>query len=144
MREFFRRCAHRASAATGSAWTFLAAVALVLTWALTGALFHYSDSWQLVINTGTSVVTFLVVFLIQSSQNRDTRAIHLKLDELLRSILAARNELVDLESLSDEEIERLRREFRGLAQQERHEREQLPGRGPARERGGRAEDRRRE
>ena len=94
----------------------MAAVLLaIILWLATGPLFGFSDSWQLVVNTGTSVITFLMVFLIQNSQARDTRAIQLKLDELLRSVKAARNELVTLEDLSDEELDRLRNEFAKLA-----------------------------
>jgi low affinity Fe/Cu permease len=111
MRETFRKFANRVSLAVGSAWAFLVAAAVVLTWILSGPLFGFSDTWQLVINTGTTIVTFLVVFLIQNTQNRDARAIHLKLDELIRAVHGARNQLVDLEQLSDEELERLQREF---------------------------------
>ena len=83
----------------------------MLVWGITGPLFGFSDSWQLVINTGTTIVTFLMVFLIQNTQNRDARAIHLKLDELIRSTNAARNKLIDLEECSDEELDRIKREF---------------------------------
>jgi low affinity Fe/Cu permease len=83
----------------------------VLVWGITGPLFGFSDSWQLVINTGTTIVTFLMVFLIQNTQNRDARAIHLKLDELIRSTNAARNKLIDLEECSDEELDRIKRQF---------------------------------
>jgi low affinity Fe/Cu permease len=114
MREIFRKFAHAASAATGSAWAFMLAVAVILVWGLTGRVFHYSDTWQLIINTGTTIVTFLMVFLIQNTQNRDSRAIHLKLDELIRAVVGARDELVDLEELSDAELERLHREFHEL------------------------------
>jgi len=86
----------------------------IVTWAVTGPLFHFSDTWQLVINTGTTIVTFLMVFLIQNTQNRDALAIHLKLDEVIRALKGARNQLVDIEELSDEELEKLRREFRRL------------------------------
>ena len=85
-----------------------------LVWALTGPVFHYSETWQLVINTGTTIVTFLMVFLIQNTQNRDARAIHLKLDELIRSINAARNKLIDLENGTDEELDKVQREFEKL------------------------------
>jgi len=87
---------------------------LILIWGLTGPLFGFSDTWQLVINTGTTIITFLMVFLIQNTQNRDAIAIHLKLDELIRALKGARNRLVDIEELSDEELERLRSEFRRL------------------------------
>jgi low affinity Fe/Cu permease len=86
-------------------------------WAITGPLFGFSDSWQLVINTGTTIVTFLMVFLIQNTQNRDAVAIHLKLDELLRAIESARTSLVDLEELSDEELKRLKQQFASLSKQ---------------------------
>jgi low affinity Fe/Cu permease len=90
---------------------------VIIAWAACGPAFHYSDTWQLIINTGTTVVTFLVVFMIQNTQNRDSRAIHLKLDELIRAVAAARNRLVDLEELPDEELSRLAREFRRLRSQ---------------------------
>jgi low affinity Fe/Cu permease len=90
------------------------AAAVVVVWAFTGPLFGYSDTWQLVINTGTTIVTFLMVFLIQNTQNRDAKAIHLKLDELIRAGVHARNELVELELLSDEELEQLQTEFHAL------------------------------
>jgi low affinity Fe/Cu permease len=107
----FNDIARWASHALGSAWAFATACAIVLVWAVTGPLFHYSDGWQLVINTGTTIVTFLMVFLIQNTQNRDARAIHLKLDELIRSIHAARNRLIDLENCTDEELDKVQREF---------------------------------
>jgi low affinity Fe/Cu permease len=105
----FRYCAHWTAEAVGSPWAFLVAVLTVLVWIATGPVFHYSDTWQLVINTATTIVTFLMVFLIQNTQNRDTKAVHLKLDELLRGVTGARTSLVNLESLSDEELERLQR-----------------------------------
>lgn len=95
----------------GSASAFIVALVSVIVWAATGPLFHYSDTWQLIINTGTTLVTFLAVFLIQHSQNRDGKAIQLKLDELIRSTQQARNKLIDLEHCTDEEIERLQKEF---------------------------------
>jgi low affinity Fe/Cu permease len=107
----FSDIARKASTALGSAWAFLAACALVLLWMVTGPLFRFSDAWQLVINTGTTIVTFLMVFLIQNTQNRDSRALHLKLDELIRSTQAARNQLIDLENCTDEEIARVEQEF---------------------------------
>jgi low affinity Fe/Cu permease len=112
MREFFRKFAHRTSEIVGSPWSFLIAVSIIVVWALTGPLFHFSDTWQLVINTSTTIVTFLMVFLIQNTQNRDAKALHLKLDELIRAIKEARNTLVDLEDLSDEELAKLETEFR--------------------------------
>ncbi len=114
MNEFFRKFAHRASEVVGSPWAFLIAAGIVAAWALTGPIFGFSDTWQLVINTGTTVVTFLIVFLIQNTQNRDAKAIHLKLDELIRSARGARTRLVDLEELTDEELDKLQDEFRQL------------------------------
>ena len=98
----------------GSPWTFAAAMAVVVAWAVTGPMFGYSDTWQLVINTGTSVITFLMVFLIQNTQNRDTKVIQLKIDELLCAIHGARTEMVNLDKLSDEDLMRLAKEFEQL------------------------------
>lgn len=114
MNEVFRKFAKRTAASVGSPYTFIAAVILVLLWAAFGPLLHYSDTWQLSINTGTTIVTFLMVFLIQSTQNRDAQATHLKLDELLRAVGDARDGLIDLEDLSDEQLSRLREEFQRL------------------------------
>jgi low affinity Fe/Cu permease len=112
--ELFRRFSHLTSTGVGSPWAFTIACAVILVWALSGPIFHFSDTWQLVINTGTTIITFLMVFLIQNTQNRDAVAIHLKLDELIRALKGARNRLVDIEELSDEELDELRREFRRL------------------------------
>ena len=98
----------------GSSWLFFVAVALVVVWGLTGPIFHYSNTWQLVINTATTIVTFLMVFLIQNTQNRDARAIHLKLDEIIRSIKHAHNEMIDIEKLSDAELESLAKTYERL------------------------------
>ncbi|HEY3664138.1 MAG TPA: low affinity iron permease family protein [Chthoniobacterales bacterium] len=106
--------ARRTSIVLGTAWAFMAAVAIIVVWGLTGHIFHYSDTWQLIINTGTTIVTFLMVFLIQNTQNRDSKEIQLKLDELIRSVAGARNHLMDLEALSDEELEKFQREFERL------------------------------
>jgi low affinity Fe/Cu permease len=114
MNEFFRKFAQKSSVAFGSSWAFISALIIVIIWAATGPLFHFSDTWQLVINTGTTIVTFLMVFLIQNTQNRDAKAIHLKLDELIRGVKGARTGLVDLENLSDEELAQLQKEFEGL------------------------------
>jgi low affinity Fe/Cu permease len=111
--ERFRCFASRAADKLGSYWAFLGAVAVVLAWLVTGPLFHFSDAWQLVINTGTTVITFLMVFLIQSSQNRDSKALHLKLDELIRSS-KARNVFADLEDATEDEIAAFQAEFRRL------------------------------
>lgn len=116
MNEFFRKFALRTSNIVGSPWSFLLAVSAIAIWAITGPLFQFSDSWQLVINTGTTIITFLMVFLIQNTQNRDARAIHLKLDELIRSVRDARNDLVDLEEMTDDELDQLQEEFRNLRQ----------------------------
>ena len=114
MREMFRRFACAAADACGAPWAFLLAVTVVIAWGATGPLFGFSDSWQLVINTGTTIVTFLMVFLIQNTQNRDTRAMQIKLDELLRAVKQARTELVDLESAPEEKIDELKKEFHNL------------------------------
>lgn len=119
MHEIFHKFANRISKWSGSLWTFIGALAIIVIWLLTGPLFHFSDTWQLVINTGTTIVTFLMVFLIQNTQNRDSQATQLKLDELLRAVTKARTSLVDLEELSEEELEHLHQEFRRLQEQER-------------------------
>jgi low affinity Fe/Cu permease len=114
----FHDLARHASTLAGAPATFLIACATVLAWVITGPLFGFSDTWQLVINTGTTIVTFLMVFLVQNTQNRDARAIHLKLDELVRSVKPARNRLIDLEECTDEEIEQLERQFRAFRTRE--------------------------
>src|SRR5512144_1228251 len=111
MHERFHRFAWRVSDHVGSPHAFIAAILIVAAWSVTGPLFHFSDAWQLVINTGTTIVTFLMVFLIQATQNRDGRATQLKLDELIRSQKSARNLFADLEHATDEEIEEFEREF---------------------------------
>src|SRR5438045_2901275 len=103
--------ARRASIVLGSAWAFASAILIIVIWGLTGPTFHFSNTWQLIINTGTTIVTFLMVFLIQNTQNRDAKAAHLKLDELIRALKGARNELVDLEKFSDEALIRLEKQF---------------------------------
>ena len=114
MKHAFRRFAAITATITGSPWAFLIAVLVILAWGITGPLFNFSDGWQLTVNTGTTIVTFLMVFLIQNTQNRDTVAIQLKLDELLRGVVGARTSLVDLEDLSDEDLLLLRKEFARL------------------------------
>ena len=109
--DAFRIFARRSSMVLGSAWAFAAAILIILIWGLTGPMFHYSDTWQLIINTGTTIVTFLMVFLIQNTQNRDAKAVHLKLDELIRALKNARNELIDLEKLTDEDLTSLEKQF---------------------------------
>ena len=110
--EGFHRFAVWSAKHVGSAWAFILAMMVIVAWALTGPLFDYSDTWQLVINTGTTIVTFLMVFLIQNTQNRDARAMHLKLDELIRAVDTARDQLIDLEEMEDAELDRLEQEFR--------------------------------
>jgi len=95
---------------------FAVAFAIIVAWALTGPIFHYSDTWQLVINTGTTIITFLMVFLIQNTQNRDAEAVHLKLDELIRALEGAHNALLDLEDLEDKDLDRIREQYAGLAE----------------------------
>ena len=95
----------------GSAWAFGIAILVIVIWGLTGPAFHYSNTWQLIINTGTTIVTFLMVFLIQNTQNRDAKAAHLKLDEIIRALKGARNELIDLEKLADEDLTSLEKQF---------------------------------
>jgi low affinity Fe/Cu permease len=114
----FSEMARRTAYVLGTPTAFLLACATIVVWAVSGPVFGYSDTWQLVINTGTTVVTFLMVFLVQNTQNRDARALHLKLDELLRSVHDARNKLIDLENCSDEEIERIEAQFRALKKRE--------------------------
>ena len=109
--DAFHVFARRSSEVLGSPWAFTFAILVIVIWGTTGPLFHFSDTWQLIINTGTTIVTFLMVFLIQNTQNRDAKAVHLKLDELIRAVKGARNRLVDLEKLSDEELKKLEQEF---------------------------------
>jgi low affinity Fe/Cu permease len=109
--DAFGKFATIASGWLGSKWAFLGAILLIVIWAATGSLFHYSDTWQLVINTGTTIVTFLMVFLIQNTQNRDARAINLKLNELIHAIDAAGDQMMDIEKLSDEELDALQARY---------------------------------
>jgi low affinity Fe/Cu permease len=120
VRDAFRCFAQRASVLLGSAWAFCGAVLVIVVWLVTGPTFHFSDTWQLIINTATTVVTFLMVFLIQNTQNRDAKAMHLKLDELIRAAKGARNQLVDLENLSDNDLKKLEEQFQGLRKQAEH------------------------
>src|SRR6476469_1006395 len=114
MKEAFRVFAEKSAHATGTHWAFLLAVVTVVIWGLTGPYFGYSDTWQLFINTGTTIVTFLMVFLIQNTQNRETRIMALKLDELLRGVEGARTDFVELDHMSDEDLELVRQEFARL------------------------------
>jgi low affinity Fe/Cu permease len=111
----FSRFAHWASHQAGRAYAFVGAMVVILVWGISGPLFGFSDTWQLVINTGTTIITFLMVFLIQNTQNRDTQAIQLKLDELIRATQDARNNLMNLEDRSDAELENLKEQFSGLS-----------------------------
>jgi len=109
--DAFRIFARRSSRVLGSAWAFGIAILIIVIWGLTGPAFHYSNTWQLIINTGTTIVTFLMVFLIQNTQNRDAKAAHLKLDEIIRALKGARNELIDLEELADKDLTSLEKQF---------------------------------
>jgi low affinity Fe/Cu permease len=109
--DAFRIFARRSSTVLGSAWAFGIAILVIVVWGLTGPAFHYSNTWQLIINTGTTIVTFLMVFLIQNTQNRDAKAAHLKLDEIIRALEGARNELIDLEKLADKDLTSLEKQF---------------------------------
>lgn len=121
VRDAFHIFAKRSATMLGSAWAFVGALLIILVWILTGPTFHFSDTWQLIINTGTTIITFLMVFLIQNTQNRDAKAMHLKLDEVIRALKKARNEMVDLEDLSDEELKKLEDQFRSIrSKAERH------------------------
>ena len=124
--DAFRVFARHSSIALGSAWAFAWAVLVILVWVLTGPVFHFSDTWQLIINTGTTIVTFLMVFLIQNSQNRDSAAIQVKLDELIR-VGAARNSLVGIEHLTDDELEDLRSKCEARAKAEKFGEETVKG-----------------
>ncbi len=116
MNGFFRKFANKTSELTGSAWAFILAFLVIIIWAATGPAFHYSDTWQLVINTGTTIITFLMVFLIQNTQNRDAKAIHLKLDELVRATQGARNALINLDELTDVQLNELQAEYKRICE----------------------------
>jgi len=118
--DAFRVFARNSAIILGSAWVFATAVLVIIIWGATGPAFHFSNTWQLIINTGTTIVTFLMVFLIQNTQNRDAKAVHLKLDEIIRAIKGARNELVDLEELSDDELKKLEEQFQRLRKNAEH------------------------
>ena len=112
--DAFHKFARHCSTIVGSPWAFILAVITVMTWVVTGPQFAYSETWQLAINTGTTIVTFLMVFLMQNSQNRDAKAVHLKLDELIHGVQGARNSLINLENLSDQDLEALQHQFERL------------------------------
>ena len=118
-KNWYARVAKKTAHISGKSFVFSGAVGIILVWLITGPLFHFSDTWQLVINTGTTIITFLMVFLIQNTQNRDTEAIQLKLDELIRATNGAHNALLDLEELEQESLEAFKRKYQGLAEQAR-------------------------
>jgi low affinity Fe/Cu permease len=130
-RSWFTRLTKGTAHVSGRPLTFVVAASVILAWAITGPLFHFSDTWQLVIHTGTTIVTFLMVFLIQSTQNRDTEAVQVKLDEVIRAIATAQNELLDLEELEEADLDRIRESYRQLA---RNAREASDGSEPVRRR----------
>jgi low affinity Fe/Cu permease len=139
--DVFHRFSHKTAEIVGKPWAFALAVAIVVGWAFTGPLFGYSDTWQLVINTGTTIVTFLIVFLIQNTQNREAMVMQLKLDELIRALRYARNRLVDLEALDEEELKELQKEFKELHDTaERHLHERMQQRGAPHDRTGKRND----
>lgn len=111
MHDIFRKFAHWTSSVAGSPWAFCVAFLAIVVWAVTGPIFNFSTSWQLMVNTGTTILTFLMVFLIQNTQNRDAHAVHLKLDELIKAMEGARNQLIDIEDSSDEVIATFEEEF---------------------------------
>lgn len=130
----FARFSRRIAAESGHPRTFVLACLVVLVWAITGPLFGFSDTWQLVINTGTTIVTFLMVFLIQNTQNRDTEALQIKLDELIRAVKGARNEVLDLEEMDEEHLDFIREEYLALADHARKHIEER-GKGPKAKKG---------
>lgn len=115
--QWFIRVAKETSKAAGHPSTFGVALAIVIVWAVTGPVFHYSDTWQLVINTGTTVITFLMVFLIQNTQNRDSAAMHLKLDELLRAVQGAEDSMANLEDRTEDELDRMKAHYLAMAKE---------------------------
>ena len=119
--SLFTRFSRWIACEAGKPITFIIAVLIVLVWAITGPLFNFSDTWQLVINTGTTIITFLMVFLIQNTQNRDTEALQLKIDEIIRSLKNAKNEVLDLEELDDKNLDEIRGEYLKLAEKARKE-----------------------
>ena len=132
MSERFSRFSTWAATVVGSYWAFIVALALVVVWAFSGPAFGFSDTWQLAINTGTTIVTFLMVFLLQYDQNRNAKAIQVKLDELIRADKGARTTLVDAEDLSDEQLEKLHEEFQRVRKERRSDTRRKPTSAPAR------------
>ena len=122
--SLFVRLAKWTSHATGRPLTFVLAAGIILIWLFTGPLFHFSDTWQLVINTGTTIVTFLMVFLIQNTQTRDSEAMHLKLDEIIRAIEGASNSLIDMEELTEEELDKIHKKYIEIANEARQQLEE--------------------
>jgi low affinity Fe/Cu permease len=116
-RDWFGHFSNTCSNLVGSRWAFITALGIIVVWGVSGPLYHYSDTWQLVINTGTTIITFLIVFLIQNTQNRDAKAINLKLNEIIRSIGKAQNDLIDVEKLSDDELDQLAAQYERIRQQ---------------------------
>ncbi len=112
--DIFRKVSEKISTTVGTPAAFVGAILIILVWAGSGPLFNFSDTWQLIINTSTTIVTFLMVFLIQNTQNRDAKAIHIKLDELLKGVKGARTSLVNIEDVSDDELEELHQQFKNL------------------------------
>ena len=132
-RSFFNTIAKKAAHAAGTPWVFCTALGIVILWGASGPLFGFNDTWQLVINTSTTIITFLMVFLIQNTQNRDAEAMQIKLDELIRAAHDAQNSLLDLEELEPEDLERIRARYTDLAKQARHELRSQPYPGPHRD-----------
>lgn len=129
--SIFTRFSKAVATITGKPLTFLTAVLIVIVWAVSGPIFKFSDTWQLVINTGTTIITFLMVFLIQNTQNRDTIAIQLKLDEIIQALSEARNEIIDVEDLDDKELEEKHKEMIQLAEKAKEELEDRSGQSEA-------------
>lgn len=132
-KSWFTRFTKWTARFTGRPITFLAAVLIIVVWAVTGPIFGFSDTWQLVINTGTTIITFLMVFLIQSTQNRDSEAMQVKLDELIRAAKGAQNALLDLEELEEDELDRIRADYQRMAERARGELRKAPGKKPLHE-----------
>jgi low affinity Fe/Cu permease len=125
VKDVFRKFSHGVATIVGTPFVFIIAVLIIIGWAISGRYFNYSDTWQLVINTGTTIITFLMVFLIQNTQNRDAKAIHLKLDELLKAVKGARTDLVNLENFDDDELAHLQKEFEDLQKHYSSHRERI-------------------
>lgn len=121
--ELFHNVARKAAEIVGNAWTFCFALILIIAWVISGPIFHFSDTWQLVVNTATTIITFLIVFLIQHTQNRDTEMIQVKLDELIRAHKLAHNSVIDLDKLSDNQIKELEEKYKELSKKELNKKE---------------------